>query len=669
MSFRPEESRLEALAAYRLLETTSESGADIAEEVAALTRLASLVTGLPLAMVNIIDETTLVQLATVGMDPGAFPREETPCGVHFLDGALVHTSDASQDARFADNAFVDGRLGALRAYASAPLITLDGHALGTLCVADTRPRTLTPTQLAALDDLSRVVLSLFERRREAQVSARHAAEADEQRTLTELLMAEIDERNRLTEAVLSSVGVGIVVSDTAGHIVSSNATATEWLGPIDPDLTLSGQVMEFSVRHRDGVTPMAPEELPLRRALREGPVDGIELVTCAPGRPDRALMCSGRPLVGETGDVTGAVVAFHDITPLREREDLLRAAHEQLGRHAEEAATLARAARTVTAAADPRLAVCEVARELTGADVVLLLQPADDGVLRPTATVGLGDDPVPSFPLPGAGATVGAPGSRGSLAGTAFLGEELLFVADVLSDPRADTELARRCRIRSGAWQPVVMADGRTIGVLVLAWRETVETLPGTTRSMLAALAGEAAHTLERAVLLDRLAQAADHDPLTGLPNRRTWDRATDQEIARAARTGCPLTFMIVDLDHFKNYNDTAGHLAGDELLRAFAAAARDCLREVDVLARWGGEEFAVALPGCSAADAVAIADRIRANVPAAQTATIGVAQWSVGSTAVEVLARADAALYAGKRSGRDRTVVSGAELSLLGGQ
>ncbi len=143
--------------------------------------------------------------------------------------------------------------------------------------------------------------------------------------------------------------------------------------------------------------------------------------------------------------------------------------------------------------------------------------------------------------------------------------------------------------------------------------------------------------------------------------NRRRWDDLARTEIARATRSRTPLTFALIDLDHFKRYNDTRGHLAGDDLLRAFTAAAAGQLREVDTLARWGGEEFALLLPDCSAADAVAVVDRIRAAVPDGQTCTVGVCEWVPGLDARAVVEAADRALYAGKAT-RNTTVVGSAE-------
>jgi diguanylate cyclase (GGDEF)-like protein len=111
----------------------------------------------------------------------------------------------------------------------------------------------------------------------------------------------------------------------------------------------------------------------------------------------------------------------------------------------------------------------------------------------------------------------------------------------------------------------------------------------------------------------------------------------------------------MIDIDHFKRFNDEHGHAAGDRLLRTCALAWKSQLRPSDTLARYGGEEFAVLLPDCSLEDAETVLERLRAATPSAVTASVGVAELAHGETTAEVLARADAALYEAKDSGRDR--------------
>jgi diguanylate cyclase (GGDEF)-like protein len=115
----------------------------------------------------------------------------------------------------------------------------------------------------------------------------------------------------------------------------------------------------------------------------------------------------------------------------------------------------------------------------------------------------------------------------------------------------------------------------------------------------------------------------------------------------------------MLDLDHFKRYNDQQGHQAGDRLLKRVAGAWTAELRATDILVRYGGEEFALALPGCSVEDAMATAERLRAVIPSAQTCSAGIACWDGEEMSSELLDRADRALYEAKRSGRDRTVLA----------
>jgi diguanylate cyclase (GGDEF)-like protein len=115
----------------------------------------------------------------------------------------------------------------------------------------------------------------------------------------------------------------------------------------------------------------------------------------------------------------------------------------------------------------------------------------------------------------------------------------------------------------------------------------------------------------------------------------------------------------LLDLDHFKAFNDREGHPAGDALLRGVAAAWRRELRGIDVLARYGGEEFGLVLPGCSVAEGAAIVDRLRAMTPLGETSSAGVAAWDGVEGADALVTRADRALYQAKRAGRDRTVVA----------
>ena len=169
----------------------------------------------------------------------------------------------------------------------------------------------------------------------------------------------------------------------------------------------------------------------------------------------------------------------------------------------------------------------------------------------------------------------------------------------------------------------------------------------------------------------DELVRLARLDGLTGLYNRRTFDDVLEREWRRLARTGEPLSVIMIDVDHFKTYNDTYGHGAGDACLQRVADAARSSLqRPADVLARYGGEEFVALLPETKLEGALAVADAIRTavvalDIPHASSTTAGQVTLSLGTActvpqpdadAAKLLAIADQQLYAAKAEGRNRS-------------
>lgn len=166
------------------------------------------------------------------------------------------------------------------------------------------------------------------------------------------------------------------------------------------------------------------------------------------------------------------------------------------------------------------------------------------------------------------------------------------------------------------------------------------------------------------------LQNEALHDPLTGLYNRRELERRLHEELARARRYGRQFALLLIDVDHFKMVNDMYGHLAGDDVLVEIARRLENEVRIVDLVARFGGEEFAVVLSEATGQAALAVAERIRtvmhwpisgANLPSpvSTTVSIGIAEAPAhGLTAQELLAAADAALYRAKEAGRDTICV-----------
>lgn len=169
--------------------------------------------------------------------------------------------------------------------------------------------------------------------------------------------------------------------------------------------------------------------------------------------------------------------------------------------------------------------------------------------------------------------------------------------------------------------------------------------------------------------LQDELSEIARVDPLTGLYNRRAFDECCDTEFSRTLRSGTSLAIIMCDLDHFKKVNDQYGHHIGDEVLRRFAAILKDRIRQHDVVARFGGEEFILLLPNNNIEQGLQLAEQLRAKTAATQitidrdisltlSASFGVAHYCFGDREWSaVLQRADNALYAAKKQGRNRVV------------
>jgi diguanylate cyclase (GGDEF)-like protein len=164
------------------------------------------------------------------------------------------------------------------------------------------------------------------------------------------------------------------------------------------------------------------------------------------------------------------------------------------------------------------------------------------------------------------------------------------------------------------------------------------------------------ASALERQA--DELTELAQRDTLTGLANRRAWEMALPLAMDRARRDGNSLSLAVLDLDHFKRYNDQYGHQAGDRLLKEAASAWASGLRSTDLLARYGGEEFALLIQD-GGAEVLALLDRLRPLTPAGQTFSAGIAVWDGEEPSDALFARADAALYEAKGAGRDRVALA----------
>ncbi|WP_117190631.1 sensor domain-containing protein [Rhizobium terrae] len=259
--------------------------------------------------------------------------------------------------------------------------------------------------------------------------------------------------------------------------------------------------------------------------------------------------------------------------------------------------------------------------------------------------------------------------------GTAAWRRSPVFVKDVLTDPLWDDyrELAITFGFRSCWSTPIMGADGRVLGTFGLYSNSPRE--PTVLELELTAMATDIAGiAIDRARAEERIQHMAHHDPLTGLPNRALFWTQFGRALHEGRREGRKITVAYIDLDNFKQINDTLGHAAGDEVLRTLASRMSNCIRVSDLLVRLGGDEFAIVFSNLNH-DELGVLRRLQElrsaisrpivveETSVTATCSMGVAFFPQdGDTPEALLARADRAMYEAKDQGRDRLRVAGGE-------
>ncbi len=447
----------------------------------------------------------------------------------------------------------------------------------------------------------------------------------------------LEEQTHLTRQVVESASDAMITVDEAGRILELNPAAVRLVGRPAAEL-MGANAMEAM---------LTPE-----RAARAS-VALLELVsgTREPFGLEAEIVRADGTIVpieawlSASGDASARRVHVfaRDITDRR-------LAETRTQEHLADLERILVAARTLSTSASPaesRQTICATARTLAGSDTAYFFErdPETSLVNLTGSTASIPDD----FRVV----------QHGSLVAQLIDNRDPTFVPDIAADPRTEGTMARQLRVSAAYWQPVRNGD-EGLGVLVLGWAAPNSQMDERARSLVEVLSTQVAGALARAELVEQLQAMARTDALTGLLNRRAMTEALERDIASARRRR-PLSVALIDLDHFKDFNDRFGHQAGDRLLASAAARWTAELRPADTIARYGGEEFLVLLPGCEIETATTIADRLRGAMPEAQTCSIGVAQWDGQETATSLVARADAALYAAKDAGRNRTIVAAA--------
>lgn len=178
------------------------------------------------------------------------------------------------------------------------------------------------------------------------------------------------------------------------------------------------------------------------------------------------------------------------------------------------------------------------------------------------------------------------------------------------------------------------------------------------------------AEVKESRLAIEEQKRKATHDPLTGLPNRDAYQARLEEELVRRHRYGGNLSLVVCDVDHFKNINDNYGHLAGDRVLKLISRTLRKNLRDIDFIARFGGEEFVILMPETQASDACSAAEKLRTSIEQSPfnfrkervpvTMSFGISEFKALESPDVVFERADKALYQAKDGGRNRCQLAG---------
>jgi diguanylate cyclase (GGDEF)-like protein len=294
-----------------------------------------------------------------------------------------------------------------------------------------------------------------------------------------------------------------------------------------------------------------------------------------------------------------------------------------------------------------RADLCATAAAVADADGAVLWEPIGESlVLAPVAVWGAAL----------AVEQIALDGARGGAARA--YGDKQARFSSSAAERSFELDEQALATVTCALWQPVARND-TTTAVLSLYWTRPIEPPQQGVRGTIALLAAQAGIAIERANLVTQLESSARTDELTGLPNRRAWQERLPVEMARARREGWSLCVAMLDIDGLKQTNDQFGHHAGDQLLKQSAASWSAALRRADLLARFGGDEFAVLLTQCDLEDAEKLTRRLVA-ASAGKSFSVGIAEWDGIEDLDTLMAHADAHLYEAKAVEGDFVITAG---------
>lgn len=630
-----EAERLHLLHALRILDTPSEEVFD------RITRLVARILDVPIALVSLVDTDRQWFKSRIGIDVNETPRELAFCAHAIAQTSPLIVTDTTQDSRFMSNALVTGDPN-IRFYAGVPLRSIGGLSIGTLCAIDSKPRQLNPGEVSILVDLAALVSKEMQMREAMLLSHARSEQAIQAMEDVEARFRTIFERAGVGIAMVAPDGGWLRVNDALCQIVGYsqdeliNLTFQDITHPDDlnTDLSLLQQLINDDIDHY---------QLEKRYITKSGRYVWIQLIVTKK--------------LSENGELEYFISIIKNVQEQKEAEASLAELHKDLENRVETRTRDLQLANEMLSASIAQQLRFEQELRRREAELQMVLQNANDayvcidhhGVIRDwnqqaEHTFGWSREEAIGRPL-----------------------DETII-------PASMREAHRRGLAR-------YLATGKhhvlNQHIELTAVRRDGMTLPVEVRISPLFIDGK---TIFSAFLHDiterKQAEAireyeATHDSLTGLHNRRGMFNLLPEAIARARRTQTSLALLYIDLDGFKQINDTHGHDSGDHVLRVIGTRLQESIRQTDTAVRLGGDEFTILLEnikhGTTDADIVAhkILEAIQQPIQLDSTtgaisASIGIAVYYADNTisADQLLSQADSAMYEAKNAGKARVCV-----------